>query len=162
MNGDISNYFSKDDIRLRSIVDEDVDELVVIINEAYSYQDEAKGETRTNPEHLRKRIAEADFYTMTHDNKVIGCVYLEPKDSALHFGLLTLTPEYRGKGIAQKVMTAIDQYAISNNFTTIELDYMSLAPWLKNYYENYGFKETGQVVKWGKIDLIHMSKPVNA
>jgi N-acetylglutamate synthase-like GNAT family acetyltransferase len=158
MNTSLADYFSKDGIGLRSATDKDIATLVPLINDAYAYQNEAKGEPRTNARHLRQRMTETDFYVITHNNKIVGCVYVEPKDAALHLGLLTLTPEYRGKGIAQRVMAAVDAYAKANNFESIELDYMSLAPWLKTYYETHGFVETGQVVEWGKINLIRMSK----
>ena len=146
---------------IRKTEGEDVTELVGVINDAYSYQDEVRGEPRTNPNHLRERISETDFYTLLHDNEVIGCVYLEPIGSELHFGLLTLAPEFRGKGIAESIMIAIDKYASEHSFTAIDLDYMSVAPWLKKYYEKYGFAETGEVTSWGRIDLVRMQKYIN-
>jgi RimJ/RimL family protein N-acetyltransferase len=158
MNGSLSYYFSKKGFDLRRTLDDDINNLVEIINDAYSYQDKAKGEPRTNPNHLRKRMSETSFYTVLHDKDIIGCVYLEPKGSALHFGLLTLAPDFRGKGIAKAIIDAIDTYAKANNFATIDLDYMSLAPWLKKYYEKYGFIETGEVRDWGSINLIRMQK----
>lgn len=76
----------------------------------------------------------------------------------LHFGLLTVVPELRGKGVASTIMEAIDSYVSEHQFQMIALDYMSLAPWLKRYYEKYGFVETGTVNHWGKIDLLRMQK----
>ena len=101
MSKSLSNYFFKDELHLRGTLDKDIDELVSIINDAYSYQNNAKGEPRTSPTHLRKRVSETDFYTMLHGEDIIGCVYLEPKEQALHFGLLTLVPRYRGKAIGE-------------------------------------------------------------
>lgn len=158
MNKPLNEYFFKEDLRLRSIGESDIDLLVPIINDAYSYQNSAKGEPRTNPEHLRKRVTETNFYVLENDQELMGCVYLEPKGKALHFGLLTLIPEYRKKGIATEILNAIDQYAKDNGFNSIDLDYMSLAPWLKSYYQRYGFAETGKVINWGAIDLIRMTK----
>jgi RimJ/RimL family protein N-acetyltransferase len=161
MSDSLDAYFSSHDLKMRHVNDADVDTLVDIINEAYSYQDVAKGEPRTNPDHLRKRIKETDFYLIEDSREIIGCVYLEPEEPVLHFGLLTLVPSYRGRGIAEDIMKAINTYAENNKFQKINLDYMSLAPWLKAYYEKYGYVETGQVIKWGKIDLIQMSKPLH-
>lgn len=161
MDKNLSNYFFLENVSLRTVADRDVDRLVEIINDAYSYQDAVKGESRTNPDHLRKRISETDFYTVLKGDEIIGCIYLEPEELVLHFGLLTLAPDFRGKGIAEAIMSAIDKYADDHNFTTLDLDYMSLAPWLKKYYEKYGFAETGEVAPWGKIDLIRMQKSIN-
>ncbi len=148
-------------ISLRRAKELDVEQLVPIINEAYSYQDAVKGEQRTTSDKLKSRMKEVDFYKVYSKQELIGCVYLEPREQVLHFGLLTLVPQYRGKGIAKKLMLAIEKYARNNSFLSIELDYMSLAPWLKRYYEKYGFEATGEVTQWGSIDLIKMRKSLS-
>lgn len=160
MKTDLQAFFPAQGYKIRTANNDDISKLVDIINEAYSYQNEAKGEPRTNTEHLKKRMSETDFFVIEHYTNVIGCVYLEPKDRALHFGLLTLSPEYRGKGIAKHVILAIEAYAKNNNYISLELDYTSLAPWLKKYYEKYGFSETGDRQSWGTIELVHMKKPL--
>ena len=58
-------------------------------------------------------------------------------------------------------MAAIEADARTRGCATIQLDYMSLAPWLKAYYERYGFQETGETVQWGAIALVQMAKPLN-
>lgn len=156
MQNDLINFFSYDDVHLRRIQDNDIDALVALINEAYSYQDEAKGAPRTNVEHLITRISETDFYVLEKDNKPVGCVYLEPHPDSLHFGLLTLAPALRSTGVGKTLIGAIIHYAKQHPYERIDLDYMSLAPWLKKYYEQYGFKEIGEIVPWGSIDLIRM------
>ena len=154
----LPSFFHYPNASLRGADENDIPFLVKLINEAYSYQDEAKGSTRTNPEHLRKRMTKTDFYVIERANEIVGCIYLEPRELSLHFGLLTLIPRLRGKGIAQAVMTAIEAHAQHHNYPTIELDYMSLAPWLRPYYEKYGFIATGEIQEWGSIDLIRMKK----
>ena len=57
-------------------------------------------------------------------------------------------------------MEAIEEYSHALNIKRIELDYMSIAPWLKRYYEKYGYIETGEVTPWGDIRLIRMAKEV--
>lgn len=161
MNFDLQNFFTFNEYSLRKANASDINKLVEIINEAYSYQDEVRGEPRTNIEHLKKRILDTDFYVIENHNSIVGCVYTESPAASLHFGLLTLTPEHRGKGVAEQVMDAIEDLAQANNFNAIGLDYMSVAPWLKLYYERYGFIETGEFEDWGKIRLLHMKKKLS-
>lgn len=162
MHQSLIDYFSYDGVQLRTVHDDDISELVTLINDAYSYQDEAKGAPRTNVEHLITRISETDFYVLEKENKVVGCVYLESHITSLHFGLLTLTPSLRGTGVGKALIGAIIAYARHRSFEHLELDYMSLAPWLKTYYEQYGFKEIGEKVAWGSIDLIRMRLDLTA
>jgi N-acetylglutamate synthase-like GNAT family acetyltransferase len=160
MMNKLTDYFGQENTTLRSVKDKDIHDLVDIINEAYSYQDAVKGRPRTDSEHLSRRIKETDFYVLEKDKKILGCVYLEPQSDSLHFGLLTLTPALRKTGLGKVIMEAIEAYAKGNNYTALELDYMSLAPWLKEYYERYGFEENGEITKWGSIDLIRMQKKI--
>jgi GNAT superfamily N-acetyltransferase len=154
----LSDTFKFDSLELSRLKDSEVDETVALINPAYSYQEEAKGEPRTNPGHLRRRAAEADFYVVKDRGRIVGCFYLEPTDTKLHFGLLTVADDYRKTGLAPAIMKAIEKFAIDKHYKSLDLDYMSLAPWLKRYYESHGFKETGEVTAWGAIDLVHMTK----
>lgn len=152
----LDRYFSSKAVTMRRADDADISSLVSVINEAYSYQDAAKGRPRTDFKHLQDRISKTLFYVLEKNDAIVGCVYLEPQEDSLHFGLLTLIPELRGTGVGGKVIDAICVYASKNSYKFIELDYMSLAPWLKKYYQGYGFQETGEITKWGTIDLIKM------
>ncbi len=160
MQKSLSQYFSLSDFRMRNATSDDIMPLVAIINTAYSYQDNAKGAPRTNEKHLSDRMNEVYFYVVEHRDKIVGCVYVEPVGSSLHFGLLTVTPEYRGKKVGSSIMYAIELFARANSYDAISLEYMSLAPWLKNYYEKHGFKETGETIRWGTITLVRMTKNV--
>lgn len=157
----IQDYFSYEGVELREAHVDDISFLVTFLNDAYSYQDHIKGEPRTNPEHLAGRMNEVTLYIAENSGTVAGCFYLEPKGKSLHFGLLTVTDEFKGKGLAPAMIEAIEKHAKQIGFRTLELDYMSVAPWLKNYYEKHGFTETGEIKHWGKIDLVHMSKALS-
>jgi RimJ/RimL family protein N-acetyltransferase len=156
MSNDLTRHFSFNDTTLLRAEDRDISELVQLINEAYSYQDAAKGAPRTNPEHFAKRMSETDLYVLKSNDKIIGCFYIEPYETSLHFGLLTIIPDLRGTGLGASMINAIIKYARAKSYKYLELDYMSLAPWLKRYYEKYGFTETGKVTEWGSVDLIRM------
>src|SRR5665811_1256388 len=155
---DLSTYFHLRDVLLYLLVEADIDATVELINEAYSYQDEAKGRPRSNAQELRQKIESSEFYVGKQDGRVIACLYVQRLPKRLHFGLLTVSRELRGKGLGSALMEAIEDYAHALHINGIELDYMSIAPWLKPYYEKYGFAETGEVTPWGNIDLIRMAK----
>lgn len=159
---ELSRYFSIDNgFSMSRATQDDVDELVPLINEAFAYQYVGTDGSRTDYERLPKCIDETELYVVKDDKSaVVGCVYIKPDGDALHFGLLALAPEYRGKGIAARMIRSIENYAKENNFASLELDYVSVAPGLKTYYERYGFAETGEVEEWGAVDLRRMRKVV--
>jgi GNAT superfamily N-acetyltransferase len=154
------NTFNFASIKLSRMGEADIDATVAMINKAYSYQDKAKGRPRTDRGSLRQKMGETEFYVAKHAEKVVGCVYVKSQERAVHFGLLTVADSYRGKGLAAAMMAGIEAHSKSIGAERVELDYMSEAPWLKHYYEKYGYAENGQVTPWGTIDLIRMEKPV--
>lgn len=154
----MESLFNFKGMKLSRATNVDVEELVIMINEAYSYQDKEKGEQRTSNAKLTSRLQEVEMHTIRDHDRLVGCVYIEPRKDVLHFGLLTVTQRYRGTGLAYAVIKTIEDYARNKHFEKIGLDYMSLAPWLKSYYERYGFKETGDAEQWGTIKLVRMEK----
>jgi GNAT superfamily N-acetyltransferase len=158
----LEQYLHFQGVELSRVSAEDIEPLVAVINAAYSYQDSARSEPRTTFDKLRQRVAETEFYVAKFASEIIGCVYLEQKGQSMHFGLLTVIGKLRGSGLAPSLIVAIEAYAQDLGCTLIELDYMSVAPWLKSYYETYGYSETGQVEEWDTIGLVRMSKIIVA
>lgn len=151
-------WFDYPQIQLALIEPHEIPSVVQLINEAYQYQDAVKGAPRTSVDGITDRAARSDLYVARHNEAPVACVYIEPIGQILHFGLLTVSPDWRGKRLAPAIIRAIEDYARHHRFARLELDYMSLAPWLRRYYEGYGFAATGEIVPWGEIDLIRMSK----
>ena len=58
-------------------------------------------------------------------------------------------------------MRIIETYAIANSFSLLELDYMSIAPWLDQYYTKNGFIKTGYSVTWKGVKLVQMQKKLS-
>jgi N-acetylglutamate synthase-like GNAT family acetyltransferase len=157
----LADFFHSPDIILRRIKDSDIYATVSMINAAYSYQDSHKKAPRTNDRHLPQKVHDSEFYIAAHDEQIVGCIYIERRDASFHFGLLTVIDNLRGTGIGSKLINAVEAYASEQGAKKVELDYMSVAAWLKTYYERFGYAETGGITHWGTIDLIRMSKSLS-
>lgn len=155
---EICDFFKFKDMQIRRAMDDDISVLVPLINEAYSYINETSGGSRTNEIHLHEKMNESDYYVVVDANKIVGVFYLKKIDNSLSFGMFAIEPAHRGKGLGKKVVEAIEKFAKSSDMKSLEIDRMSASPWLKEYYENYGFSDTGKIEKWRNIDLIHMRK----
>ncbi len=155
----LPDYFQFSKVTLEPIQDTEIDETILLINGAFDYQNKVRGKARTNPENFRKYyFGKTDFYVIKDGGKIIGCRYIKPRGSSLHLGMLALDEAHRGIGLAQAVMKAVIDYAKAAGYKKLELDYMSVAPWLKKYNEKYGFKETGETQDWDGMKLIRMEK----
>jgi GNAT superfamily N-acetyltransferase len=156
----LPDFFAFTRTSLGRIDPSEVDTAVDLINSAYRYQDAAKGRPRTDATRLAEKISESEFYVARRGRETVACVYVERGHSNWHFGLLTVTEPLRGTGLGAALIQSVEQYARTENASQLDLDYMSLAPWLKAYYERFGFTETGQIAPWGTITLVRMSKPL--
>lgn len=152
----LHDFFEYGGLKMREASQGDVATLAPIINKAYSYQDEAKGAPRIDHEKLSSRMKEVDFYVVVSDDQILGCVYIELSEEILKFGLLTVAEAWQKRGVGRAILHSIIRMAKSLGFISIHLDYMSLAPWLSEYYREFGFRETGAVEPWGAIDLVQM------
>lgn len=155
---DLTALYSFPNTTIRLANEGDIDALVSIINDAFSYQDKAKGEPRIDVPHLQKKMGKTSFYVIEDQDKIVGCFYIQPLEDSLYFGLLVVVPSYRKTGLAPAIMKAIESFARAEKYDNLTLDYGSLSPWLKKYYEGYGFKETGITEDIGWSQLIHMRK----
>lgn len=155
---ELPNIFVSRGLNCRQYTAEDCLRVVEIVNHAFAYQDEAKGSPRTDAEQIEKYANKYDMYVFTKGAEIVGCVYTNRKKNILHFGLLVLTDEYRGTGVGAVIIKSIIELAKSSYCTEVELDYLSLASWLKTYYEKFGFTETGVREKWLDMEMIQMHK----
>lgn len=155
----IEPYFHSDACTVARASEEDIPAVVALINHAFEYQDEAKGEKRIDEAALRKKLATSEFYVWKDDaGNLVATTYVVLEADKAHFGLLAVADELRGKRLASSIITAIEEYARANNKSILELDYMSLSPWLGKYYERYGFVKTGFVEGIGYTELVQMQK----
>ena len=155
----LGKYFSFQKISCELAQDGDISDAVELINHAFEYQDKAKGDKRITAEKLADRMRTSDAYVFKDkESNIVGAVYCETDTFKIHFGLLAVADSYRGSGLAKAIMDAIEKYALDHKIKELELDYMSIAPWLKKYYEKYGFVETGEREDIGYSLLIRMRK----
>lgn len=155
----ITPYFHSDVFTVAHVSEEDIPAVVELINHAFEYQDEAKGAKRIDEAALRHKMEKSEFYAWKDAvGSLVATTYVVFENAAAHFGLLAVSDELRGKGLAQLIIGAIEEYALASGSNVLELDYMSLSPWRGEYYERYGFIKTGLIEDIGWSKLIQMQK----
>ncbi|MDF2461372.1 MAG: GCN5-related N-acetyltransferase, partial [Candidatus Saccharibacteria bacterium] len=150
----LADHFHRPGFTLRRLRRSDYPVVVPLINDAFSYQDAARGgETRTNPKHLEWLDGITEFYVILEGDEIVGCVHTEPEGNGVFFGLLTVVPQLRKTGLARAVITAVENYSRALNAECVRLGVMSISPWLKHYYERLGYSATGKVEPRQGIDI---------
>ena len=134
----------------------DIDKLMSLVNSAYRGESAKKGwtheadliqgEMRIDEKSLEKMIMDpnATILKYEEDDQIIGCVYLEKKNTSLYLGLLTVAPDVQAKGIGKKLLKAAEKYALNYNCNKIEMTVISVRKELIDWYERNGFHQTNQ------------------
>lgn len=137
-----SSYF--DDIRL--------DELCQLINQVYTTSEGEfwkEGHLRTDVEHLAQLIAAGELLIAIIDDVVVGCVEFRMQTGSTGiFQMLVTDPNYRGRGIASKMVTELEQLLIQKGAKRLRLELLVPLGWehgdkqmLHDWYTRIGFRK---------------------
>lgn len=134
----------------------DIDKLMLLINSAYRGESAKKGwtheadliqgEMRIDEKSLEKMMEDPNATILKYEegDQIIGCVYLEKKNTSLYLGLLTVSPDVQAKGTGKKLLKASEEYAVLSNCNKIEMTVISVRKELIAWYERNGFHQTNQ------------------
>jgi ribosomal protein S18 acetylase RimI-like enzyme len=135
---------------------EDIAQIEKLVNSAYRGDSSRKGWTteadlldgiRTNKDVLSGMINRGDSIVLKCNNaknQLVGCVYLQKKEDKLYLGMLTVAPDIQAQGIGKKLLQAAEEYAQTQQCTTITITVISLRQELIKWYERRGYKATGE------------------
>jgi N-acetylglutamate synthase-like GNAT family acetyltransferase len=72
----------------------------------------------------------------------IGCVAFEqPQPGSSYLNRLAVLPEYRHKGVGEKLVKHVLEHSISKNIKTVSIGIIAKHTVLKNWYLKFGFIE---------------------
>lgn len=139
--------------------EKDIPALVKLLDSAYRGENSKQGwtseadlfigERRTDEAsvaELMKRPG-AVFLKYVNEKGVIeGCVFLQKKDKRLYLGMFSVSPATQGKGIGKKILSTADEYARSQNCSSIYMTVISVRKELITWYEKNGYSQTGEMV----------------
>lgn len=94
-------------------------------------------------EALKKGV---EYFVLESNSKIAGCIALEEsqKESSVYFiERLSVLPEERHKGYGKMLIDFVFDHAKKKNGRLISIGIINENTILKNWYSDYGFKETG-------------------
>jgi predicted GNAT family N-acyltransferase len=94
---------------------------------------------------------ECVLFTAYIDDKAVGAARLYQTK----IGRLATLSEYRKRGVGTALMKAVEDYAKSQGLKQLKLHAQYYA---KDFYENLGYKEVGEIFQEADIDHIKMIK----
>jgi RimJ/RimL family protein N-acetyltransferase len=132
-----------------------------------------EGERSTSNEKEKKRIVtmlekkNAIIFVVESDQKLIGYVASirgnTKRNKHVAYVVIGLLQQYRGKGIGRKLFNKLDEWAVNNTISRLELTVVTKNDTAVNLYKKCGFEIEGikrKAFKWNNtyIDEYYMAK----
>lgn len=86
-----------------------------------------------------------------YKNEIIGCNIVTPEGDALEGNQFAIKSTFQKHGIGTKLMQAVENYAIKNNYKEIAFNARLTA---MQFYENLGYSCIGEPFKSSAYDLM--------
>lgn len=130
-------------ITIRQAAFEEANRITRLINEAFAVEHffidgNRIGELQTADLFSSGRIIVAEI-----DDLIVGCIYMEIRDSIGYLGLLSVDRKYQRRGIAHRLMVVAEDWFRSQACTAVELEIVNLRKELFGYYQIVGYHEFG-------------------
>ncbi len=88
---------------------------------------------------LNKRIADVLYVYLSETKEVLGMVSAKCNDDIVSIGLIAILDEARGQGIGSKLISAIENYAISIGCSKLYVTTQGDNKIACSFYESCGF-----------------------
>jgi GNAT superfamily N-acetyltransferase len=77
-----------------------------------------------------------------------------------HLRGMAVPPQWHGRGIAQRLLEAVEKHLLGRGCTRISLDTTEPLQRAMRFYEKNGFRRTGKVADFFGMNLIEYAKPL--
>jgi N-acetylglutamate synthase-like GNAT family acetyltransferase len=154
---------------VRLATDADAECITKLINDAFRIAESffVDGDRITLKEVLEDLKA-GEFLVAEDNERLIGCVYLEPRGERTYLGLLSVDPALQKSGVGSLLMTAAEDRWRKRNAKYIDILTVSLREELPEFYGKRGYVITGtsafpaDVKTKLPVHFVHMSKRLDS
>lgn len=114
-----------------------------LINEAFQVERLLIEGDRTNTTEVEGWFKTGEFLVCGDSDRLLGCVYLEPKGHRSYLGLLSVEPAHQRKGLGTSLMTTAEEWCRRKGCRFVDLRVLSGRPELLPFYSKLGYIRTG-------------------
>eukprot|EP01129_Flabellula_baltica_P003417 TRINITY_DN13181_c0_g1_i1.p1 TRINITY_DN13181_c0_g1~~TRINITY_DN13181_c0_g1_i1.p1 ORF type:complete len:180 (-),score=30.61 TRINITY_DN13181_c0_g1_i1:44-583(-) len=129
-------------------VDDDIDQFIALVNEAYLAEANWKLTDRTHPKEVHDILlndhARIIIATLTdHIESLVATIKISKTNEGIEFGMFAISPSHQGKGYGKHLLSLVETLAKQEGITRL---YCQVAEQNKErllpFYQKMGFRET--------------------
>jgi N-acetylglutamate synthase-like GNAT family acetyltransferase len=121
----------------------DHDDLMALINRAFSVEAFFIRGDRVSPQRLRDYMQTGRFLLAEDNGQLLGCVYVELHGDHAYLGLLSVDPGRQKTGLGRRLVAAAEEFAREMGAQRMELTVVNLRTELPVFYQKLGYALTG-------------------
>ena len=122
---------------------EDAADLRAVVAAAFAqYEgqlDPPSGALAESDESLRAKIRAGGAWQCTHEQTIVGCAFVTPRDDHLYLGRLAVLPHWRGRGIADLLLARVERQARELGLPSVQMGVRLALPRLIAWYTARGY-----------------------
>ncbi|MBK7922211.1 MAG: GNAT family N-acetyltransferase [Gemmatimonadetes bacterium] len=120
--------------------------LVAVINAAFVVEAGFIRGPRTTAGEVAALLAGSGvFLVVDHaePGRLAAAVHVEAREGTAHFGMLAVDPALQGRGLARRLLAAVEAHAHAAGCTVVELDVFDVRTELPLFYASLGYRPVG-------------------
>jgi predicted N-acetyltransferase YhbS len=134
--------------RLRRLVPQDAVAATALLHRAFAAQsvrtDPPSAALREDAASIGRAVADGGGACVTVAGRMVGMVLWAEKQLGLYFGRLAVDPDWRGQGIARRLVAAVEAEARSRRISRVHLSTRLVLLDNRRLFASCGFRETEQ------------------
>ena len=131
-------------LQVRLAQESDAEAITAVINAAFRPAEEffVAGD-RIGSEEVQDLLRKGAFLLLEGNERVAGCVYVEPQGERSYLGLLSVDPAQQQAGLGSRLMSAGEDYCRERGCRFMDIKVVNLRRELFAFYRKRGYVEIG-------------------
>jgi predicted N-acetyltransferase YhbS len=130
--------------KIRTAAAADAPQITAVINAAFRIAEEFFIDgNRIRQTEVEQMLTKGTFLVAEADDKLNGCVYVEPRGERSYLGLLSVDPTSQQSGLGSLLMNEAERYCRERGSRCMDILIVNLRKDLPAFYQKRGYVESG-------------------
>jgi GNAT superfamily N-acetyltransferase len=134
---------SIEEFKYRNADESDAEDLMVLINRAFLVEQPFFTTARIDLAETLGHFEKGTFIVAEDNGVMAGCNYVELRGESGYFGLLSIDPEYQGRGLGRKLVDQAEEFCRLGGCSRVQIRVLNHRTELPPFYEKLGYATAG-------------------